>query len=293
MRFSLSLNGLHAVVESHGGELVSLTDPSDKEYIWHGDPAFWSGRNPVLFPIVGRLRDGSISFDGQPFRMAQHGFARRSEFSVLERGEDHIVMELRENETTLAQYPFPFSLQVRHQLKADGFTTSLRVENTGESVMPFCIGAHTAFRCPLEDGARFEDYRIVFDQPENASMLLLGSEALISHQNREPLLRGQDSFDLDYAVFDRLDTMIFENLRSTGAALVHRSSGHGVHVRFDGFPMLAFWTPGGKQAPFLCIEPWHGCAAVDDENGEFADKRHCISLRPGGVKQLEYHVTLR
>lgn len=292
MRFELSWNGLHAAAESFGGELVSLTDRSRTEYIWHGDPAFWSGRNPVLFPIVGRLKDGTVRMDGGSYEMAQHGFARRSEFAVAEQAEDHIVFELRENEDTLQQYPYPFSLQVRHQLNDAGFSTAFRVENTGSKPMPFCIGAHTAFRCPVQEGERFEDYQIVFDEAETIDNILLNAENLISHKDKEPLLDGGDRFDLDYATFARVDTIILDGLRSKGVSLRHKESGRGVHMAFDGFPMMAFWTQGAKQAPFLCLEPWHGCAAVDDEGGDFTDKRYCIVLQPGEVKELEYIVQI-
>ena len=159
--------------------------------------------------------------------------------------------------------------------------------------MPFCIGGHTAFCCPLHEGERFEDYQIVFDCVEDADTMLLNSENLISHTDREPLLRGQDRFDLDYATFARLDTVILEGLRSTGVSLLHRDSGHGVHMDFDGFPMIAFWTQGDLQAPFVCLEPWHGCAAVDSEQGSFTEKRHCMLLQPGEHKELTYTVTIR
>jgi len=292
MQIELSLNGMRAVAESAGGELVSLRDSFGTEYIWHGDPAFWSGRNPVLFPIVGRLKDGKIDIGGKSFEMAQHGFARRSEFDLVEKGEDYVVFRLCQTEKSLAQYPFAFSLQVCHRLRPDGFSTVLRVENTGDTPMPFCIGAHTAFCCPLREGERFEDYEIVFDEAETADMILLNEENLISATLREPLLNDADRFTLDRAVFDRLDTIILEGLRSRGVALRHKHSGHGVHMRFEGFPMIAFWTPGGKCAPFICLEPWHGCAAVDSENGAFTDKRHCVVLEPGESKELEYIVSV-
>ena len=293
MQYKLSLNGLQAVVETFGGELVSLKDQSGTEYIWGGEAPFWSGRNPVLFPIVGRLNEGVIHFDGKPYEMAQHGFARRCDFAVAEQGQDYIVFEVRENAEALAKYPFPFLLQVRHQLKEKGFSTSFRVENTGDKPMPFCIGAHTAFRCPIHAGEKFEDYQIVFDQPETVEKILLNKDNLISHTDREPLLDGGDRFDLDYSVFARLDTIILEGLKSTGVSLLHKETGRGVHMDFEGFPMIAFWTQGAEKAPFVCLEPWHGCAAVDNENGDFLDKRHCIVLEPGEAKELEYIVTLR
>ena len=292
MRFELKNKKLQATAETFGGELISLRDQNGTEYIWDGTPPYWSGRNPVLFPIVGRLKNNSIEIDGTSYEMAQHGFARKTEFTVLEQAEDRIIFELRENENTLPLFPFPFSLQVCHQLLENGFSTTFRVENTGTRPMPFCIGAHTAFRCPLHSEERFEEYQIVFDQPEDADMILLNSENLISHVDREPLLRQQDRFNLDYSVFARLDTIILEGLRSTGVGLLHSKSGHGVHMDFSGFPMIAFWTQGDKKAPFVCLEPWHGCAAVDNENGCFTDKHHCIILQPGEMKQLSYTVSL-
>lgn len=159
--------------------------------------------------------------------------------------------------------------------------------------MPFCIGAHTAFRCPLYPGEKFEDYQIVFDRPEHAEKILLNKDNLISHTDREPLLDGEDRFDLDYSVFARLDTIILEGLQSTGVSLLHRETGHGVHMDFPGFPMIAFWTQGAQKAPFVCLEPWHGCAGVDNETGDFLEKRHCIVLQPGEAKELEYIVSLR
>lgn len=293
MQFELMHKDMRAVAESHGGELVSLRDRSGTEYIWSGSAPFWSGRNPVLFPIVGRLKNGTVTYDGQTGEMAQHGFARKSGFAVLEQTADSILFELRESEETLKQYPFPFSLQVRHTLNENGFSTEFRVENTGTAPMPFCIGAHTAVCCPIHEGERFEDYEIVFDEKETASMLLLNENNLISHKDREPLLENQDRFTLDYSVFERLDTIILEGLHSTGVSLLHRETGRGVRMEFSGFPMIAFWTQGAMKAPFICLEPWHGCAAVDNEDGSFAGKRHCITLFPGESRTLKYTLSLR
>jgi len=293
MRFELSYHGFRAVVDSHGGELVSFRDEQGTEYIWEGDPAFWPGRNPLLFPIVGALKNGVVALNGKPYKMSRHGFARENEFDVVDRSAERIVLELRENESTLERYPYPFKLQVIHQLIQGGFSTAFRIENTGKEPMHFCIGAHTAFRCPLRTGERFEDYEIVFDQPEEITMRLLTEEGLLSHDLREPFLIGQDRFTLDYGLFARVDTVILEGLRSRGVSLLHRDTGRGVHMDFAGFPMLAFWTKGAEKAPFLCIEPWQGCAALDNESGEFFDKPYCITLDSGDVKILEYKVHCR
>ena len=223
MELELKRGGRTARVETLGGELVSYRDERGLEYIWGGDPAYWPGRNPLLFPIVGMLKEGKIRFDGREYAMERHGFARP---------------------------------------------------------LPFCLGAHTGFRCPLEAGERFEDYELVFPERESCPTLLL-RDGLLDRPAALPCLEDTDTLPLDYRWFDALDTLIFEGLRS-------RKSGRGVRVSFDGFPMLAFWTMPGKKAPYLCIEPWHGCAAGTAEGPEFTDKAHCIVLAPGESRTLAY-----
>ncbi len=292
MKYELTRDQYHAVIESHGGELISFRDPEGTEYIWDGNPAYWPGRNPLLFPIVGNLKNGEVNFDGVAYKMGRHGFARDNEFVPVERGEDFIVLELCESEETLAKYPYPFKLQVRQQLTGGGFITAFRVENTGDQPMPFCIGAHTAFRCPIFDGESFEDYDIVFDEKEDIDMRLLTAEGLVSHDRTEPFLQGEDRYALGHEVFARVDTIILEGLKSRGICLKNRNTGRGVRMEFEGFPMMAFWTKGAEKAPYICLEPWHGCAAVDNESGEFRDKPHCMTLLPGEVKELSYRVSI-
>ncbi|MDE6456091.1 MAG: aldose 1-epimerase family protein [Dysosmobacter sp.] len=289
MSITLSNASLTAAVRTLGGELTSLQDRAGTEYIWQGGPAFWSGQNPILFPIVGSLKDGRVDVNGRVFEMSRHGFARQSGFTPVEQGRDYAVLELRESPETLARYPFPFVLQVRHQLLENGFSTAFAVENPGPGPLPFCIGAHTAIRCPLGEGERFEEYGLFFQHPEDADTLLLTPQGLLRSGGREPMLRGGE-IALDYQVFQRLDTLIFQGLRSRRVSLRHKATGRGVSLDFRDFPMAAFWTKPG--APFLCMEPWHGCAAFADESGRFQDKPHVITLAPGERKELAYAFTL-
>lgn len=309
MKLDISRGQLRGTVETHGGELISFRDMAGNgsadgnscadengstaagtEYIWNGNPEFWTGRNPVLFPVVGNLKNGTIEIDGVPYHMNRHGFARNMEFTVADQGPDFAVLELQENAKTLACYPFRFRLRVCHRILENGFSTSFHIKNTDEKNMPFCIGAHTAFNCPLHEGEQFSDYRVVFDKEEYADSILLTPDGLISADKRMPYLNGSDRFTPDYELFGRIDTIIFDNLKSTGMSLVHSQTGHGVHMDFDGFPMAAFWTK--PKAPYLCLEPWHGCAAIENESGQFEDKPHCIILAPGEEKTLSYTVTL-
>lgn len=284
MIFELKKGALRATAQTKGGELASLRDGGGREYIWEGDPAFWPGQNPILFPIVGSLLNGKIQINGTTYEMGRHGFARGMEFAPVEQGEDFVALELRETEETLACYPFPFSLRVTHRLLEDGFSTAFSVQNTGGSPMPFCIGGHTAIRIP--EGERFEDFHLLFDQAETADSHLLSPQGIILHDGRKTMLDGTGTLALDYQDFAQMDTLIFSMLRSGNVSLVHRETGRGVRLDFHEFPMVAFWTKPG--APFLCMEPWLGCAAWDNESGRFEDKLFCATLQPGEVKELAY-----
>lgn len=292
MRVELKHGAYTAAVNTLGGELVSFRDGQGVEYIWGGDPGSWTGQNPNLFPIVSRLKDGRVTIKGKTCEMAQHGFARRSQFAVAEQGEDYVVMELRDSPETQAVYPFRFVFRVRHQLLDNGFFTRFEVRNPGEEDLLFCVGGHTGINCPLEEGKRFEDYRLVFDQPEEIRAFIPTARGLMSAGEYGPALEGTDTLPLEYSLFDRVDTLIFEGLRSKGVTLRHRDGGREVRMEFGEFPMIAFWTMPNANAPYLCLEPWQGCSAYEDESGDFADKAHVIRLAPGGEKTLTYTVTV-
>lgn len=268
MEFYLKNGHMQAVVRTKGGELISLKDGEGREYLWDGNPKYWFGINPILFPIVGGLQDGKIRIGEEICEMNRHGFARDQEFQMVEQREDSILLELVDNEETWKQYPRHFRLRVLHQLESEGFSTTMEVTNTGECELPFCMGGHTAFRCPMKEGECFEDYELVFDEEEPT----------------------WNHFSLSYDVFEKLDTIILRDLRSEGVCLRHKTGGHGIRVEYAGFPLLALWTKGELKAPFLCIEPWHGCGACEGESGEFREKEECICLQPKENIALKYIV---
>lgn len=288
MEYALQNGRSTAAVTTHGGELISFRDEAGTEYLWQGDPAIWAGRNPILFPIVGALKDGRVRFPEGEFSMARHGFARDSEFTLAERRPDSVTLELTESEETLRRYPCRFRLRVTHTLTEKGFETAYSVQNTGGGTMMYCIGGHTAFRCPLYPGERFEDYRLVFDRREEARSVAVGPGGLLGGYRTEEYLRDTDTIPLRHALFDEADTLIFKKLRSGGVSLVHENTGRGLRVDFHEFPMLGLWTMPGKSAPYICIEPWCGCAAFENETGHFADKPFHIALAPGEERRLAF-----
>lgn len=292
MEIDLAYGAIHGKVETMGGELVSFQDGEGIEYLWQGDPAIWSGRNPILFPIVGALKNGEVDSAKGVCRLPRHGFARHSEFTLAERGGDYVILELRESAETLAQYPYPFLLRVTHQVLKSGFYTAYEVTNTGKDPMPFCIGGHTAYRCPLREGERFEDYSLIFDETEDALSIAVLPGGMLGGYLDEPYLKGTDTIDLRHAIFDKADTLVFDGLRSKSVRLVNRSTGHGVRVEFGQFPMLGIWTMPEKKGPYICVEPWQGCGAHKDEWGGFEYKRHVVKLKPGEKKSLMFTVTV-
>lgn len=291
MEYALSLGGLSARVSSLGAELVSLIDEKGREYIWQGHPSGWTGRNPNLFPVIGAVKPGGILYEGVAYPTPRHGFARHSEFSLVEKTDSSITMELLSSPGTLAQYPYHFSLRISHRLTENGFRTEYRVSNTGKDTMYYCVGGHTAFNCPLSPGEAFSDWKLVFEKKEDKEALLPLPGGFISFDNSMKAIVDGSCIPLDHSLHDRIDTLIFDGLNS-GSVRLQGPGGDGVSMDFSDFPMIAFWTAPGKHAPYICLEPWQGCGALENEDGEFAHKHHALCLAPGESRTQGYTVRI-
>ena len=171
MEYTLRLGNISAAVSSIGAELISFTD-GEREYIWQGHPSGWTGRNPNLFPVIARVKPEGILYSGKAYPMPKHGFARRAEFTLVEKTESAICFELRESEETLALYPYKFSLRIAHHLLEKGFRTDYIVKNCGSEDMYYCVGGHTAFNCPLDESENFSDWKLIFDEIEKKDAII-------------------------------------------------------------------------------------------------------------------------
>lgn len=287
MQYTIKCDNITAICNSVGAELVSLKNADSIEYIWQSDTTVWAEHNPVLFPVVGRTINDTVYIDGKPYNIGLHGFASKSKFEVISQSERSITFQLKDSPETFKNYPFHFSLCVTHSVTENGYVTEFSVTNTGEANMPFCIGAHPGFNC---DGD-FRKWRVVFEKYEDAWAYILNAKNCLSENDREHTLNNTDTLYLDHSIFDRVDTLHFKDLKSESVRLLD-SSDHGIKVDFGGFPMLGLWTAVNKNAPYICIEPWHGCGAFEDETGELNDKPYCICLAPGENKTLSYKVTI-
>lgn len=277
-------------INSHGAELSSFVrkDLGNLEYIWSADPAHWSRHAPVLFPIVGRLPQDQYQHEGQVYSLSQHGFARDQEFTLHNHSGTAVAFELRATEESRAKFPFDFLLRITYRLAGPTLTIGWEVENPGTGELLFSIGAHPAFRCPLQDGETFADYEFVFDQPTTAARYLLEG-GLLTGQT-EPLLQNQEALPLSYELFAQ-DALVLKHFDFTHVTLRSRRSGRSVRVRFDGFPYLGLWTKG-PGAPFVCIEPWQGIASSTSGSPELADKEGILSLQPGQQFVSSYSITV-
>ncbi len=276
-----------AQVDSLGAQLISLKNAENFEYIWTGDPSYWKGRAPVLFPMVGALREGKAKIGGEWFQMGQHGLARHREFSPVNQEDGRISLCLSSDFETKKQYPFAFSLTVTYTLLENGIETGFSVKNTGDKVMPFAIGGHPGFNLPVNETAAFEDYVILFEEPETqrCPAIVMG-KGLIDPGKTAFTLENQREIPLRHSLFYE-DALIFENLRSSKVQLVNPKTGRGVEMDFSGFPMLGIWS-AQNDGPYVCLEPWTGCATRTDEDDTFEQKKGMTFLPAGGTAEFSF-----
>ena len=292
MRYVLNNPPWRAVADTLGGELISC-EKNGVEHVWTGDAAYWTGHAPILFPVVCALKNGRTSFGGMPFSMKQHGFARRLEFTPLRVAEDRISMVLTDSPETREMYPYSFSLTVTHTLTDNGFKTEYEVLNTNASVLPFAIGGHAGFMCPLLPGEAFSDYRIVFEKKENPAAMLLNDDSLLSEGLTRDVLE-EDGTVLPAAVLARSESaLIFPHLASRRLLFENSKTGKGLVFTFGNFVNLGIWTPPGKDAPFLCLEPWQGLPSYDTDSWIFEEKADVVFLPAGQIFRAEYEMQSR
>ncbi len=288
MTYKIANKTFTALVDSLGAQLVSLKGPQGFEYLWVGDPAYWKEHAPVLFPIVGALRDGRTKINGQWYQMGRHGFAKHLEFSLKEQTETSLALTLAATPETKALYPFDFSLTVAYALTDAGISTSFIVENTGDQPLPYSVGGHPGFNLPMDEPAAFEDYTIQFDQEEDQHCPVIDLQAgLIDWSQAGFRLEGRE-IPLQHSLFYQ-DALVFENLRSQKVRVVNKATGRGVEMDFTGFPMLGVWS-AVNDGPYVCLEPWTGCATLTTEGDEFVEKKGMAQLAPGEKARHSFSV---
>lgn len=285
--FQISNQQLTVAISAQGAELQSIYNKATAlEYMWSGDPAFWGKKSPVLFPIVGGLKNNSYTYQNKTYHLGRHGFAREKAFAVSNQAEDSIRFSLVSDEKTMEVYPFTFRFSIEYRLKNNRLFVTYIVENTGDSILYFSVGAHPAFKVPLVEGTGFEDYQLLFDQTENAGIYPLSAEGLIE-KNTNPLLQNASTLALSKPLFYK-DALVFKHLRSGSIGIVSDKTKHGLKLHYTNFPFMGIWS--ARNADFVCIEPWCGIADSVDTNGNLTQKEGINNLAPHAVFQREWSV---
>ncbi|TGD58219.1 aldose 1-epimerase family protein [Flavobacterium humi] len=281
MKIEIQNQGFSAEINSLGAELTRL-DQNNFNYIWTVDKAFWDKTSPVLFPVVGKLKNDSYTIDDGLFSLSRHGFARDFDFEVHQKTENSVTFSLRENPQTLLHYPFAFELQIGYTLLQNTLVIEYFITNNAAGKMPFSIGAHPAFTI---DGA-FEDYALVFENDQE----------LLRHELENGLFSGKTSaillqdktLPLHYSLFEK-DALVFKKLKSKYLTIL-KNNNPFLKVTFGNFPSLGIWTK--PDAPFLCIEPWQGYADAADANGAIFEKEGILVLDQGQTYKASFAIEM-
>lgn len=287
---SLKNEKINIKVKSLGGELTSLKkNNSEQEYIWTGDSKFWAGQSPVLFPIIGSLSGGSMMVDGTSYSMGNHGFARREEFQLIEEKENKLVYSLKYSDKTLAMYPYKFELQLIYTLDNSSVKISYRVINLDEKTIYFQLGTHPGFNCPMKENLDLSDYFLEFSQTETANRYYCDAGNLLIENREELFIENSNKLKLNYEMFYE-GAHLLRDIKSEDITLKSEKDPSFIKVSRENFPYLGIWQP--KDAPFLCIEPWHGLAEPAGFNGHFSEKELIVSLEKGKVHSASLTFTV-
>ncbi len=284
MLFTLKNNKITVTLSTLGAEIKSVKNNADGcEYVWQGNPDYWTGQTPIMFPICGRLIDGKYTFGGKTYEMVLHGFARHCEFVGEQIGESAVRFTLDANEETKKIYPFDFSFVVDYRLEGNTLATDLTVRNTGKEILPATVGLHPGFNVPLDTGS-FDDWYLEFGEVCYPDTFLVSPTCFLTGLKEAfPLVEGK-RLNLKHNLFD--NDAIFLSRAARSVTLRSDKSERSLTFRYPDFPYVGFWHSRGTDAPFVCIEPWCGMPAVDGMIEDFAKKNDMFRLLPGSEKKV-------
>ena len=282
MKITLSNSDSSAIIAHKGAELISLKNKDNKEYIWKGNPDFWGKHSPVLFPIVGTLKNNHFIYNEKTYSLLRHGFARDVNFQLISHTENQAIFSLTSNEETKKVYPFDFELQLCYTLEQNKLTIAYKIINKDEVTIPFSIGAHPAFALPKT----FENYSLAFEHQENLLSYQLEndllSDATVFHEMNE------NKLPLTYSLFEK-DALIFKKLNSKKITILENDIPL-LRVAFDDFPHLGIWTK--NNAPFICLEPWLGYSDTIHSNGNILEKEAIQFVEPNKIADCHFSIEI-
>ena len=277
-------------VDSCGAEMISLKNAEGREYLWNGDPLYWKRHAPVLFPLVGSLKNKQYRIGEKTYPMGQHGFASDVEFALVSATDTECWFQLTESMASLTVYPYEFILEVGYRLGDGSVETIWKVNNPASRPLHFSLGGHPAFVCPRTPGERQSDYRLRFDAEGPLVSGVIGEGGLLSDAVKKIQLT-EGTLPIDSHLFDD-DALILEGGQAHKVSLVAPDGEDYVTVSFDA-PLFGVWSCPGREAPFVCIEPWYGRCDAADFDGEWSERAWSNTLGPGETFEGGFTVEIK
>jgi len=268
---------LKVSLNAKGAELQGLySKETEIEYLWNANPKYWAKHSPVLFPIVGSLKDDHFKYKGKSYELPRHGFARDHVFEIEKTSSAEAVFTLTQSDETLKVYPFHFKLKLIYKLIDRKLNLTYEVINTGNETLLFSIGAHPAFAVPNTPNTNYEDYYLAFNTDEKLTYWKL-EDGLVANGTGNIELDGH-KLNLKHELFYN-DALVFKNIQSSCISLLNNKNDYGLHFHFEDFPFFGIWA--AKDAPFICLEPWCGVADGVNHDHQLQRKEGITSLAPG------------
>ncbi len=292
MRYTVKNDLLTVEIDSFGAELVSVKrNGQECEYIWQGDPAYWAGHAPVMFPICGRLWEESYSHRGTQYHMGLHGFARKSEFAAEQMHDTEIRFVLCDNEQTREIYPFSFALTLTYTLDGERLDCRVTIENTGEEILPATFGAHPGFCVPIDGKGDFSDYYLEFSEPCSPDEMLFEEIVYASGKKRGMVLADGRKIKLSHRMFDQ--DGLFMSRMADSVTLKADCTDRSVTLSYPDMPFLGIWHAPKTDAPYVCIEPWCGFPGYAHTVEDILQKADMFRIEPNAKKNVSYSIMFR
>lgn len=282
---SISSNSLTASIDTMGAQLMSLRK-GESEYLWQGDSNWWPRRAPILFPIVGVLKNGEAESAEGTISLARHGLARLNQFEVVEQSPSSVTLRLKSTEETRKAYPYDFELKLIFSVAGDTLTQTYEITNPANVVLPFTLGAHPAFNIPIPsvEATSLDQYHLLFTRSWTSYGPSITDEGLCDYTTPQRLIVDSDTLSLSWELIDREKSITLEDVPDRRITLATSteapSEAHGIQMDFEGFDYLGIWS-AAPGCPFVALEPWCGIADTVDCDGIFEHKPGIISLEPG------------
>ena len=290
MIYKIKNEHLCAEINSLGAEIHSIKTTDGCEYMWQGDPTYWSGQAPIMFPICGRLFGGKYTYLGKEYTMPSHGIARASEFSLKCQGDSFVTLSLVANEETKKQYPFDFIFDVTFTLTDSTLRVEHKVTNTDNKELIFGIGGHPAFNVPIEKHLNFEDYKVEFEKKCDAFRVEFSPTCFLTENDKIYTQGGTKTINLRHDLFD--DDAIFLYNVPKLIKLYSDKGEKSVTVKFDKMKYIGLWHAVKKDAPYICIEPWTSQPSTDGIVDNLITKKEMIHLDSGCTFKNYYEIII-